>query len=184
MPPLEHSGRTLGRMLSADHRANEERPRPLYERALSRLHMDVEHVYTVNPLARQSAAGGLASGLASALTSALASCGSFVVDQEKQMQTEERRMSGKGIYCEGVVDMARLDTVALRKMCTDWDSLPSQLRVGGSMDGHLPSERVERKQHQITNMMFFVAIQLLALGAQPQRGKRSRELGHLSLIHI
>ena len=87
-------------------------------------------------------------------------------------------MSGKGIYCEGVAGLAQLDAEALQQMCADWDSLPSQLRVGGSLDGHLPSERVERKQHQITNMMFFVAIQLLALGAQPQRGKRSRELGH------
>ena len=170
MPPLEHSGRTLGRMLSADHRANEERPRPMYERALPRVPADVKNVYTVNPLARQSVAGGLTSGLASGL----ASCGSRGVDQEKQVQTEERRMSGKGIYCEGVAGMAQLDAEALQQMCADWDSLPSQLRVGGSLDGHLPSERVERKQHQITNMMFFVAIQLLALGAQPQRGKGER----------
>ena len=70
--------------------------------------------------------------------------------------------------------MAHIDAEALQQMCADWDSLLSQLRVGGSLDGHLPSERVERKQHQITNMMFFVAIHLLALGAQPQRGKGER----------
>ena len=79
-------------------------------------------------------------------------------DREKQVQTEERRMSGKGIYCDGVAGMAHIDAEALQQMCANWDSLLSQLRVGGSLDGHLPSERVERKQHQITNMMFFVAI--------------------------
>ena len=60
MLPLEHSGCALGRMLSANHKANEERPRPMYERALSRVPVDVKNVLG-DPLA-QSVAGGLTSG--------------------------------------------------------------------------------------------------------------------------
>lgn len=87
------------------------------------------------------------------------------------MSTIEQHGGVKYNHCVGAGDAVgadRLDIVELRRMCSDWDSLPPPLRVGGNSVGHLPPERVERKQHQITNMMFFVAVHLLSLGAHPQ----------------
>ena len=79
-------------------------------------------------------------------------------------------MSGKGIYCEGVAGWAQIDAEAHQQMCADWDSLPL-LRVGGSLYGHLPSERVERKQHHVL------------CGDSPSRSRCATPTGERGKVH-